>query len=214
MNKHFCYPTTLKTWALNSKKSQRTASHVYVYWIYVWNHVRTPMESEVFETAPVILHLYSICHIFFRVMNTTPLVTCYLSTICSRMIIEWKRPSFTVICWAHNLEDVIERPLFDSSSCSRLTLSSCRSLFTAGSMESFGKKNALSWCWKIDFWPTQILSVLHVNLFPFALHEKKNCFLQEVCNKSLAIDDNGICACVCHLRKSNSGGVSTDLFVY
>lgn len=43
---------------------------------------------------------------------------------------------------------------------------------------------------------------------------EKNCFLQEVCNKSLAIDDNGICACVCHLRKSNSGGVSTDLFVY
>lgn len=44
--------------------------------------------------------------------------------------------------------------------------------------------------------------------------KKKNCFLQEVCNKSLAINDNGICACVCHLRKSNSGGVPTDLFVY
>lgn len=60
----------------------------------------------------------------------------------------------------------------------------------------------------------QILSILHVNLFPFAWEGKKNSFLEEVCNKSLAIDDNGICACVCHLRKSNSGGVSTDLFVY
>lgn len=142
------------------------------------------------------------------------LVTCYLSKICSTVIIELKGPSFTLKHWAHNLHDVIERPLFDSSSHSRLTPSPCGSLFTAGSMESFGKKNALSWWWKIDFWPTQILSILHVNLFPFAPCEKKNSFVQEVCNKSLAIDDNGICACVCHLRKSNSGGVSTDLFVY
>lgn len=44
--------------------------------------------------------------------------------------------------------------------------------------------------------------------------KKKNSFLQEVCNKSLAINDNGICACVCHLCESNSGGVPTDLFVY
>lgn len=66
---------------------------------------------------------------------------------------------------------------------------------------------------RLTFGPKQI-SILHVNLFPFASDGEKNCFLQEVCNKSLAIDDNGICACVCHLRKSNSGGVSTDLFVY
>lgn len=66
---------------------------------------------------------------------------------------------------------------------------------------------------RLTFRPTQILSILHVNVYPLAW-TKKNCFLQEVCNKSLAIDDNGICACVCHLRKSNSGGVSTDLFVY
>lgn len=62
--------------------------------------------------------------------------------------------------------------------------------------------------------PKQILSILHVNLYPFALGGKKPCFLQEVCNKSLAINDNGICACVCHLRECNSSGVSTDLFVY
>lgn len=41
-----------------------------------------------------------------------------------------------------------------------------------------------------------------------------NSFIQEVYNKSLAINDNGVCARVCHLRQSNSGGVSTDLFVY
>lgn len=70
--------------------------------------------------------------------------------------------------------------------------------------------------------PKEILSVLHVNLYPFLPQEKrggrggrkKNSFLQEVCNKSLAINDNGICACVCHLCESNSGGVPTDLFVY
>lgn len=67
---------------------------------------------------------------------------------------------------------------------------------------------------RLTLGPQQILSNLHVNLFPIASDRKKNCFLQEVCNKSLAINDNGICACVCHLRKSNSGGVSADLFVY
>lgn len=42
----------------------------------------------------------------------------------------------------------------------------------------------------------------------------QNSFIQEVYNKSLAINDNGVCACVCHLPQSNSGGVSSDLFVY
>lgn len=69
---------------------------------------------------------------------------------------------------------------------------------------------------RLTFKPKEIFSILHVNLYPFCLKERKKkiSFLQEVCNKSLAINDNGICACVCHLRESNSSGVPTDLFVY
>lgn len=140
-----------------------------------------------------------------------------ISDMCSRIIIEWKSPSFTLKQhWARNLEGVIERPLFDSSPSLRLTPSSCGSLFTAGpDGVVWGEKCPVLMLRDWLSGPKQILSILHVNLFPFASDEKKkNCFLQEVCNKSLAIDDNGICACVCHLRKSNSGGVSTDLFVY
>lgn len=54
---------------------------------------------------------------------------------------------------------------------------------------------------------------LHVNVF-LLTREAGVRWLQEVRNKSLQIDDNGICACVCHLCKSNSAGICSDLYVY
>ena len=82
-------------------------------------------------------------------------------------------------------------------------------------MALFEEKNALSQCSKLDCQretnPLLFCMIIY-SLLPQM--EDKNRFLQEVCNKSLAIDDNGICACVCHLCKSNSGGFSADLFVY
>lgn len=80
-----------------------------------------------------------------------------------------------------------------------------------GWMESFGgEKCPVSMLQ--DWLSVTNKSSLFCMLIYSLLHQMKK--KQEVCNKSLAIDDNGICACVCHLRKSNSGGVSTDLFVY
>lgn len=82
-------------------------------------------------------------------------------------------------------------------------------------MKLFGEKNVLSRRCKIDFRSENKSCLFCMLIYSLLLEkEKKKRFLEEVCNKSLAIDDNGICACVCHLRKSNSGGVSTDLFVY
>ncbi|KAI4785634.1 hypothetical protein KUCAC02_037645 [Chaenocephalus aceratus] len=97
------------------------------------------------------------------------------------------------------------------------TLLSTRSIFNTRSIfppdhrsprPSFGEKDLLS---SRLLEPKHILSDLHVNVFPFAFRR----FLQEVRNKSLSVDDNGVRAArVRHLLKSNSGGVSSDLFVY
>lgn len=111
---------------------------------------------------------------FSRVMNPPPLATCHLSNMCSRIIIEWKRPSSTLKQhWAHNLEGVIERPLFDSSPSLRLTQSSGGSLFTAGRMESFGEKNALSSCCKIDFRGKTNLYLFCMLIYSLLLEMKK-----------------------------------------
>lgn len=51
-------------------------------------------------------------------------------------------------------------------------------------------------------------------IYSFSPGRLVNSWLQEVRNKSSQIDDNGICACVCHLCKSNSAGICSDLYVY
>lgn len=165
---------------------------------------------KVFNTAST---LSSLQHLSWFVQCLLWLPVIYLIRVT--VIIKWESPSFTLKQhWARNLEGVIERPLYDSSPSLRLTPSSCGSLFPAGRMKLFGEKNTLSQCCKIDFRSENKSYLFCMLIYSLLRQKKKNCFLQEVCNKSLAIDDNGICACVCHLRKSNSGGVSTDLFVY
>lgn len=51
-------------------------------------------------------------------------------------------------------------------------------------------------------------------IYSFSPGTRASRWLQEVCNKSSQIDDNGICACVCHLCESNSAGICSDLYVY
>lgn len=133
-------------------KSLFTLSHSICVQYGHENLQRTILETEASNTANILSSLQ------YLSWFPPPLVACLLSDTCSKIIIEWEKAQFHIKTalssqpWGCHWEaSAWLQPLFKTHSVILQIIVHCRSLFTAGPMESFGEKNALSWCCEIDF---------------------------------------------------------------